>query len=140
MTELQATLQQRSAELDSAKAESRAVNEKLHTLQGEAAALQQWQQTVQSERAAEAEAVKQAKQVTHSALHAELRDSVFLYTQLALNAHLVGMEGDAYSIISTYAYAAFTSKARLFAAILCTGLQVQLGPMSVCLQYHCASC
>lgn len=96
MTELHSTLQQRSAELDSAKAESRAANEKLHTLQGEAAALQQWQQTVQSERAAEAEAVKQAKQVTHSASHAacrvELMDSVFCYTQLASSTHLTAVQ------------------------------------------------
>ena len=61
--EQQSTLQQRTAELDTATAESRSANEKLHTLRGETAALQQWQQTVQAERAAEAEAVRQAQKV-----------------------------------------------------------------------------
>ena len=62
--ELQGNLQHRTAELSSANAEASLANEKLHTLRGETAALQQWQQTVQAERASEAEAVRQAKQVS----------------------------------------------------------------------------
>ena len=61
--ELQSSLQQRTTELETATAESRSASEKLHTLRGETAALQQWQQTVQAERAAEAEAVRQAQKV-----------------------------------------------------------------------------
>ena len=64
--ELTTSLQQRTADLDTAVNNGRTANEALQKLRGEASVLQQWQQTVQAERAAEIEAVKTAKQVGHA--------------------------------------------------------------------------
>lgn len=59
-------MQQLTAELDSQVSNGRTANEQLQKMKGEASVLQLWQQNVQAERAAEAEAVKAAKQVGFS--------------------------------------------------------------------------
>lgn len=60
---MSSSLQQRTAELDAAVSSGHTASEALQKLRGEAAVLQQWQQAVQAERAAELEAVRAAKQV-----------------------------------------------------------------------------
>ena len=60
---MSSSLQQRTAELETAVSSGQAANEALSKLRGEASVLQLWPPTGQAERAAEIEAVRAAKQV-----------------------------------------------------------------------------